>query len=52
MEILNFGGLATLPTWSIAAISSTILLLLTFVGAPLWLFSTAVFASLWTFGAP
>ena len=52
MEILNFGGLGTLPTWSIAAISSTVLLLLTFVGAPLWLFTTAVFASLWTFGAP
>lgn len=52
MEFLNYGALATLSAWSIAAISVTFLLLFAFVGAPLWLFATATFAVMWTVGAP
>jgi hypothetical protein len=47
-NFLNYGALATLSAWSIAAISVTFLLLFAFVGAPLWLFATATFAVMWT----
>ncbi|MEZ6038774.1 MAG: acyl-CoA dehydrogenase family protein [Planctomycetota bacterium] len=52
MDILHFGALSDLPTWTVTTVTVAMLLAVLFVGAPLYATAVVLFVAFWTFGAP